>query len=202
MLRFEAAASKPNGADADGVLGQADFVSNAIATTQSGMLAPASVYVDPEGRLWVAERDNHRVMRFDDAAAKADGADADGVLGQAGFTTNTSACDQNRMFYPRGVSGDLEGRLYVADGSNHRVLVFDNAAELPNGANASSLLGQFNFNQCTANTGGVSAASLNTPSKIFFDTTANVLWVADWNNNRVLMFGDPTFRLFMPVLSK
>jgi DNA-binding beta-propeller fold protein YncE len=158
--------------------------------------------VDPEGRLWVAEYGNHRVLRFDNAAAKPDGANADGVLGQASFTSNTAACAQNRMNTPRMVSGDLEGRLYVADGNNNRVLVFENAAELPNGANASSLLGQFNFNQCTMNTGGVSAASLFTPSRVFFDTTANVLWVADWNNNRVLMFGDPTFRLFMPVVTK
>ncbi len=106
------------------------------------------------------------------------------------------------MYNPRGVSGDPDGRLYVADGFNNRVLIFENAAELPNGANASSLLGQFNFNQCTFNTGGVSAASLWTPGQLFFDPAANVLWVADWLNNRVLMFGDPTFRLFMPALAK
>jgi DNA-binding beta-propeller fold protein YncE len=202
VLRFEAAASKDDGANADGVLGQADFTHADVATTPSGMWGPAGLYVDPYSRLWVAERDNNRLLRFDEAAAKLDGATADGVLGQADFLTNTAACAQNRMNHPRGVSGDLNGRLYVADGNNHRVLVFENAAELPDGSNASSLLGQFNFNQCTVNTGGVSAASLNTPTRVFFDTTANVLWVADWLNNRVLMYGDPTFTLFMPALAK
>ena len=202
VLRFEAAASKDNGANADGVLGQADFTHNTPSTTQNGMSGTASLYLDPQGRLWVADFLNHRVLRFENAASKPNGADADGVLGQPNFTNNTYACAQNRVYLPRGVSGDPDGRLYVADGSNNRVLVFENAAALPNGANASSLLGQFNFNQCTINTGGVSAASFTTPGQLFFDPAASVLWVPDWYNNRVLMFGDPTFRLFMPALSK
>jgi len=88
----------------------------------------------------------------------------------------------------------------VADSYNQRILIFDDAAGPPNGANASGLLGQSNFNTCTPNTGGVSAASLNTPTRVFFDTAANVLWVADWHNNRVLMYGTPEFRIFLSVV--
>jgi DNA-binding beta-propeller fold protein YncE len=200
VLRFESAASKADGANADGVLGQLDFISNAAATAQNGMRGPAGLHVDLNGRLWVAERNNNRLLRFDDAAAKSDGANADGVLGQANFTSGGSACVQNRMYRPRGVSGDLAGKLYVADGDNHRILIFDDAASLPNGANASDLLGQSNFNTCTSNTGGVSSSSLYTPTRAFFDTATNVLWVADWNNNRVLRYGTPEFRNFLPVV--
>jgi DNA-binding beta-propeller fold protein YncE len=200
VLRFDNAASKAVGADANGVLGQLDFISRVAATSQNGMNGPAGLFVDSYGRLWVAEQNNRRVLRFDDAASKADGANADGVLGQTNFTSIGFPCTQNRMSMPLGVSGDLSGRLYVADYSNNRVLIFDDAADLPNGANASDLLGQSNFSICTPNTGGVSAASLYGLSRVFFDRAANVLWVADWHNHRLLMFGTPRFTIYLPVV--
>ncbi len=132
---------------------------------------------------------NNRVLRFDNAACKANGANADGVLGQTDFTSSGSDCTQNGMSIPRGVSGDPSGRLYVAD-NNNRILVFEGAAGLANGANAQHVLGQANFTTCTANTGGISAPSLNAPTRVFFDPGANVLWAADFYNNRVLMYGN------------
>src|SRR5579859_6946808 len=55
VLRFAAASSKPSGANADGVLGQADFRSTMQVTSQSGMTNPAGVAVDASGTLWVAD---------------------------------------------------------------------------------------------------------------------------------------------------
>ena len=64
-----------NGQDADGVLGQPDFTSDAYSpNTASSMYESAGVTVDPAtGKVFVAE-DNHRVLRFDNAATKANGA--------------------------------------------------------------------------------------------------------------------------------
>ena len=181
VLRFDQAASKPNGGSADGVLGQPGFLgSNDPATSPDGMNSPIGLFVDWAGRLWVSELNNNRVLRFDDAAAKPDGAEADGVLGQASFTSSGSGCTQSTMYRPRGIGGDLSGRLYVSNSENQRVLIFDAAAALSDGANASGLLGQSNFLTCGANSGGISAASLYTPSGAFYDTQANILWVAEF----------------------
>jgi DNA-binding beta-propeller fold protein YncE len=204
VLRFDAATAKPNGATADGVLGQADFthclpnLGGSVAANT--MFAPWGVSADYAGRLWIAEVGNNRVLRFEAAATKANGANADGVLGQSNFTSSSFACDQNEMMGPSGLSTDLSGRLYVADNSNHRILIFENAAGLPNGANASGLLGQSNFLICYLNAGGISAASLGSPVRVFFDTTANVLWVADSYNNRVLRYGNPQFKIFLSTV--
>jgi sugar lactone lactonase YvrE len=198
VLRFNNASAKANGADADGVLGQNNFTSKVNALTQSGMANPIDLFLDSSGRLWVV--DNNRVLRFDDAASKPNGAAADGVLGSPNFTSISFGCDQNKMAYPTGVGVDLSGRLYVVDSSNHRILVFENAAGLPNGANASGLLGQSNFLTCHPNAGGISAASLYNPESVFFDTASNVLWVADSYNNRVLRYGTPQFRIFLPAV--
>jgi len=190
VLRFDNAAAKSNGANADGVLGQPDFNSLTTATTQNGMRNPVGVFVDSSGRLWVVDFDNTRVLRFDNAAAKADGANADGVLGQPDFTSRSTATTRNGMNYPNGVAVDnVTGRLYVADSYNNRILVFNSAASLANGANASYVLGQTSF---TMNTSGTSAATLSNPVGVFYDPATKVLLVGDYGNNRVLMYGKPS----------
>ncbi len=192
VLRFDNAVLKANGANADGVLGQTLFTTNTAATTQSGMALPGGVFVDGGGRLWVSDTGNSRVLRFDSAAAKLNGAKADGVLGQLNFTTQAVATTQRGMRNPIGATGDLNGRLYVADERNNRILIFNAAARLANGANASYVLGQPDFTNGTADTGGQSAATFNDAAGVFYDPTAKVLWAEDWGNNRVLMFGMPS----------
>jgi sugar lactone lactonase YvrE len=153
ILRFDAAHTKGNGALADGVLGQADFTSSGSATTQNGLALPIGVYEDVSGHLWVANFHNHRVLRYDNAASKANGAPADGILGQADFTSSGIATTQSGMDSPAGLTVDATGRLWVADGSNRRVLRYDNAASKANGAPADGVLGQADFtSKVSANT--------------------------------------------------
>ena len=109
------------------------------------MAEPFGVFVDAGGRLWVSEDVNNRAIRFDNAAGKANGASADGVLGQPNFTTNTYSTTQNGTGNVRGVWGDGRGRLYLVDEGNSRIMIFNNAASLANGANADNVLGQANF---------------------------------------------------------
>jgi sugar lactone lactonase YvrE len=202
VLRFDNASSMSNGASADGVLGQVNFNSNTAATTRNGMTSPGGLFMDPNGHLWVTDGGNNRVLRFDNASNKLNGDNADRVLGQMNFTANTSACTRGGMNRPIGISGDSTGRIYVAEDLNHRLLIFENVAGLPNGANANDLLGQPNFTLCRFNTGGISSASLSAPTKVFYDTRASVLWVADMVNSRVLMYGTPQFRIFLPIVRR
>ena len=52
------------------------------------------------------ELDNRRVLRFDSAAFKSNGANADGVLGQPDFTSTLFNTAQNGMTGPSGVAVD------------------------------------------------------------------------------------------------
>ncbi len=206
ILRFDNAASKPNGANADGVLGQDNFTSGTAnkggVTSQSGMNTPIGTTIDSSGRLWVADTNNNRVLRFDNAATKSNGANADGLLGQTLSTSNAAATTQSGMNSPYFAAVDGTGRLYVSDHFNNRVLVFNSAASKANGANADNVLGQTNFTTGTANTGGIFASTLNSPGKTFYDPDADVLWVSDAFNHRVLMYGTPTFKLYLPLTVK
>jgi len=87
VLRFSSVTSLTNGAAAEVVLGPADFTSNPIATTATGMHLLGGICVDSAGRLWVSDYGNNRVLRFDNASTIATGAPANGVLGQSSFTT-------------------------------------------------------------------------------------------------------------------
>lgn len=200
VLRFDAAAAKANGANADGVLGQTTFTSATFATTQNGLWFPNGIVLDSSGRLWVSELDNHRIVRFNSAATKANGANADGVLGQTTFTTHTYATTANGLYLPRGITIDGEGRLWVADTHNSRVLGFSNAATAANGANADTVLGQTTF---TSASSGTSATEIAYPTSVTYDPAADVLWVADHSNHRVLMYGELTlYRLMLPLVKK
>ena len=185
VLRFDNAAGKPNGADADGVLGQPDFTSNVADTSQSGMAHPRGLWVDEAGRLWVAITFINRVMRFDDAAGKPNGASADAVLGQPDFTSSAADTSATGMHQPSGIAMDQSGRLYVGDNHNNRVLWFNNAAGKPNGAAADGVLGQPDFTSAVPN---ATQDGMSLPWGVTIDGANNTLWVCDDGNHRVLRF--------------
>ncbi len=187
VTRYDDAANKPNGAPADGVLGQPDFTSGSSALTATGMSSPNGLFLDDEGRLWVSETGNRRVTRFDNAATLPNGAPADGVLGQPDFTTNTANITRNGFGSLRYVTGDSQGRIYVIQENSHRITIYNNAASLPNGADADFVWGQPDFTTGTA-ANPPTANSYNTPRAMYVDEARGNIWVADWGNNRVLRY--------------
>lgn len=192
VMIFKNAAAKDNGDPADVILGQPDFTS---ITDNTGGISAATMtraygsFVDVEGRLWVADRDNNRVLRFDNAATKTTGASADAVIGQSDFVSAIATRTKSGIEGPRSVAVDGLGRLYVVDEGNNRILVFNDAATKPNGADADIVLGQPDFL-----TGGwppvdpPTASSFNYPEFLCIDNSANHIWVADEYNNRILRF--------------
>lgn len=188
VLRFDDAANLGSGAAADGVLGQPDFVTATVTTSASGMRIPRGLAVDADGNLFVADLQSCRVTMYADAANLANGADASIVFGQMDTTTFASGLARNRMSSPNDVAIDSEGRLYVTDRGNHRILRFDNAAIISTGALATSVIGQANF---VTNTAATNRTGLNSPAALDLDPEGN-LWVLDAGNLRVLRYEMPS----------
>lgn len=183
ILRFDNAGSKPNGADADAVLGQSDFNSFSAGDGDTGLNSPAQIYVDGSDNLWVADRGHNRVLLFPNATAFANDEAATLVLGQKNFTSHFYGTPaSSTLKAPSGVYGDAEGNIYVADTHNNRILIFNHAASLANGSAASCVLGQHNF---ISDGVGTSAAQLDRPMALFAGQT---LLVADYSNNRVMVY--------------
>ena len=186
VLRFDFASSCDSSPSANRVYGQPDFTTGTAATTSTGMRQPFGVWVDSADRLWVADTGNNRVLRFDSITTKPSGAAADGVLGQANFTTGTAGSGDNGMYVPTGVTMSAGGSLYVTCYNANRVMRFDNASGLGANAPASAVLGQPDFATVTD---GTTAVKMRSPNGVWI-TPDDSLWVADTDNNRVLRFNN------------
>ncbi len=185
VLRFNAAATLPDGADASVVFGQPDFTSSASGLSQAMFNVPYGLVVDDAGRLFVSDSSNHRVLAFNSASiAGSNGLGASSVLGQPDFTTNSPATTDQKFVAPTFIDLSPQGRLFVADFSNNRVVWFDNAAAKPNGAPADGVLGQPDFTTATAAT---TATGMFSPIAAFLDGSGR-LWVSDFTNSRALRF--------------
>ncbi|HEV3112364.1 MAG TPA: NHL repeat-containing protein [Candidatus Binataceae bacterium] len=186
-----------NGASADLVIGQADFLSwssqcNNAAVTGATLCFPSGVAVDGAGNLYVVDQGNNRVLEYDDPFATD--TQPDTVFGQGGSFTS-SACNKGgtisaaTLCNPSGVAVDSAGNVYISDGSNSRVLEFD--MPLVTDTRADRVFGQHGpFNSGTCNSGGVSAGSLCVAAAVALDKAGD-LYVEDAGNFRALEYDTP-----------
>ena len=144
-------------------------------------------YIDTiNHRLFVADTANNRVFVFN---LNADNVlidnIPDNVLGQPNFTASDPGTTQSNLYGPTGIAYDLENeKLFVADTNNNRIMIFD-VFSISNGENAVNVLGQPNF---TASEPGKTQSKLDAPAGLAYDPKNGNLFVADTNNNRVMVF--------------
>lgn len=182
---------------ADEVFGQGgsftDRICNNGGISSASLCQPISLAIDPNGKLYVADLSNQRVLGFNDPATDATPAVADQVFGQGGdFSSNTcnkGGRNADSLCNPFAVASDVTGNLFVADTTNSRVLGYNNP-----GSDATPTTADMNYGHggsLTAggcNIGGRSATSLCSPRAVATDSAGN-LYVADRSNNRVVSFG-------------
>ncbi|MFT3814844.1 MAG: IPTL-CTERM sorting domain-containing protein [Acidovorax sp.] len=195
VLRYDNAASKGNFAAADGVLGQPDFVSTpllSIAANRLGFATNFGITLDRNGALYVGDNGNFRVLRFDDATSKPNGALPNGVLGAPDLTTSgevTGVTASNFGDSVRGLATDASGNLYVNDVRNRRILRFDDAASKENGAPADGVLGAENL---TTAGSGTSPTRSNMIGVYQLEVAPDgALYAVDLGFRRVLVYNDP-----------
>ena len=173
---------------ADVVVGQPDFTSTTLNLTQTGLRLPTGIASD--GRvLVVADTANNRVLLWRSIPA-GNGQPADIVLGQSNFTTLRPVAVNNKSFRaPQGV-WIQNGKLFVADSQNHRVLIW-NSIPQANDTPADVVLGQPNFN--VAPEPDLTKATLNAQNNTLLNPVSVTsdgirLFVADLGHNRVLIW--------------
>jgi hypothetical protein len=200
---------RTNGQPADIVLGQEALDRlRPVATNARSLRGPQGVWIQ-DGRLFVADTQNHRVLIWNRIPTQNDQA-ADVVLGQANFDVAPStdisrvAVDPkaNNLLNPVSVSSDGR-RLFVSDLGHNRVLIW-NTIPTSNQAPADVVVGQKDMTTATANDTSVLCAStgknsdgvdlfpgrceatLSFPRYALSD--GRRLFIADGGNDRVLVY--------------
>lgn len=165
----------------------------------SSLNFPRGLAVDAQGSLYIADRDNNRILYF----ANDGDTVADRVYGQFGdFTTNVKTNDgtgaggtpnADNLDHPKAIAIGPAGGLYVADSFHHRVLYFapegDTSANGVYGQPRSMTIGIAN-NDGQGNTGAPSQDNLNGPQGIVVAPDGR-FYVADTNNHRILFVECP-----------
>jgi hypothetical protein len=162
-------------ASADVVLGQRDFATEG----RNGLNMPTGVGYE-NGVLAVADAWNHRVLLWHGLPQRPNQA-PDVVLGDAQIGPGDPP-RADSLYWCYGVAPH-EGRLYVADTGNRRVLIWDSVPER-SGAPADRVLGQPDF-------ASREARELHWPHRIAFHGGA--LLIADAGRNGVLVWRDSEF---------
>jgi uncharacterized protein (TIGR03437 family) len=176
---------------ADVVVGQPDFSTILSNVTQNGMRLPTAIASDGK-ILVVADTDNNRVLIWNNIPT-SNGANADIELGQDDFNTvRQPIVTDNKSF--RGPQGAWlqNGRLFVADTQNHRVMIW-NSVPTQNNQPADIVLGVADFNtNPDATIGGPSEipTSSNLLNPVSVSSDGVRLLVADLGHNRVVIWND------------
>jgi sugar lactone lactonase YvrE len=123
---------------------------------------PYGVALDPQGRLFVADNLNHRIVRFSTAST--------GYAYKARWGSYGRAPGQ--LAFVRGIASDRSGNVYVANTGNDRIDVFDRGGRL---------LRSFG-------TSGRTEGQFNTPSGVAADSNG-VRAVTDAVNGRIELLG-------------
>jgi sugar lactone lactonase YvrE len=177
---------KPGSTTATRVFGQlGNFTSNVInlgGVRSHSLYEPIAIAVDGNGNVYISDYANNRVLYYSSGSTSAIR-----VYGQLGsFTSNTAnlgGVSENSLNHPIGVALDPSDNLYISDRLNSRILFFP-----ANSTTATRVYGQSgSFVGNSQNYLGIGPNSLNYPEHLTVDT-AGSLFVADYQNNRVLMY--------------
>jgi len=175
---------------ADYVLGKPSFSAEYDCTTSaSNLCAPSGIAYDPVGdRLFVGDWDDMRVVVFDLSGGITNGMNASYVIGQANLTAaaNCTSVPAKGICQPDGIVYDpANQRLFVADASQSRALVYDLSGGIVNDMAPASYLGQTTSTGTGCNAG---PKGLCGPEEMAYDPVNNYLFVAGYNDWRVTVY--------------
>ena len=139
---------------------------------------PAGVAMDQEGNLYIADAEQHRILKMNTA----------GVLfpyagtGEPGFAGDKGPAYAARFLHPTGLAIDLADYLYIADSGNHRIRKISPDGKITTIA-GSGATGDGNGGYEGDGT-IATLARLNNPSAVYTDQEGSI-YITDSGNQRL-----------------
>lgn len=173
VLRFPRPFDNLNNLRPNLVLGQSSFTSKIQDASPRNMNSPVGIAFTVGGHVVVSDSQHNRVLLFlrPTGGDFTNGQAAAAVFGQPDFITTTASNDTKRMNAPRGVTVDVDDRMYVVDSANSRLHIYDRITLAGNDPTPALTLSGF-----------------NTPQGVHSDPRTAELWVTDGNNRRAIRF--------------
>lgn len=157
----------------DGTAAEANFSFPTGAQPEPG----GAIALGPDGNLYVADTENHRVRKIDLASGAVTTIAGSGT---AGFSGDGGAAVDAMLNNPKDLEFDADGLLWVADTDNHAVRTIDLASGIIDTAVGTG--GQSGF---AGDGAPATDALLYRPFGIDFDPDTGDLYVADTYNHRI-----------------
>ena len=149
--------------------------SGVITTFASGLNFPFGVAVDATGNVYVADRHNHKVRKFNSSGVEQP---AVAGTGEAGYNGDGISATTAQLDGPRGVAVS-NGNLFIADSGSHIV----RKVVLSSGM-ISTVAGIPQKNGVAENGGPATLATLFVPTGVATDAAGNV-YIADSMNQQI-----------------
>ncbi|HTY89217.1 MAG TPA: hypothetical protein VMB80_17350 [Candidatus Acidoferrum sp.] len=151
----------------------AGFSGDGGAATNATLNQPMGVAADRAGNFFIADAYNNRIRRVDTSGIIKT------VAGKnsAGYTGDGVAATNAALYYPAGVTVDIQNNVYIADMVNSRVRRVDTDGYIFTFAGTNSA-------GSTGDGGPAVVAKLNNDRTVAFDSSEN-LYIADTYNNRI-----------------
>lgn len=138
--------------------GGARHLFDITAAEAGGLSLPSDVAIDSQGRIFVVDGGNHRVLAFD-------------RRGKHLFGIGSKGSGAGQFLGPVGIGTDGRGRIYVADTGNHRIQVFGSDGRFQHAFPVSE--------------GGQPVR----PIDVTADASGTMIFVTGNNNHKVMEFG-------------
>ncbi|MCH8820261.1 MAG: IPT/TIG domain-containing protein, partial [Acidobacteria bacterium] len=155
--------------------GEADFSGDGDSATAAALFRPSGVAVDAAGNLFIADSQNKRIRKVDQAT---------GIIttvagtGEADFSGDGGPATEASLNKPRHVAIDAAGHLLITDINNHRVRRVDLTSGIITTVAGN---GERDF---SGDGGPATVAAMNLPVGLAFDRAGN-LFIADFLNQRI-----------------
>ena len=183
-------------AQATGLIGQPNYASGSInaggsPSASSLNLPSGSIATDGQSVFYLADTANNRILGYTFVPTSVAGGiagPAEFVIGQQDFTQTIAASGPTALAQPESPWLSSDGKLLVADSANNRVLVWLTA---PKGnVRADLVIGQPDYVGNSSNEGSAMPGNLTLSNPSSAVLAGNKLFIADSNNNRVLIWND------------
>ena len=155
--------------------GTAGYNGDGNAATSAQLNYPMAVSVDVSGNVYIAEGGNNKIRMVTSSGIITTIAGT-GTIGSSG---DGGAATSAQLNGPAGVSVDISGNVYIADGNNNKIRKVTSAGIITTLAGTGTAGYNGDGNAATS-------AQLNYPMAVSVDVSGNV-YIAEGGNNKIRM---------------